>query len=187
MNCVGTSRKSRILLFFSFGINLLSSTMLMAKVIHITSVDEYQRHFSHERPLVTMYTASWCGPCKQMKPHFIEAAETMPEMTFCIVDMGNTALKGIFTGILSIPTFIFSHKGTAVHREQGSSSRRELTSSLKHFHSKIKAIPVKRQPSQGRVKPPRRFMHPPVKKVSHTSKTHTKIVRKKTLPKAHNS
>ena len=85
------------------------------KVTIIKSVDQFNELYESNKPMVTMYTATWCGPCESTKPHFIALAKEIPEVNFCIVDFNkfeNTLIKKARIG--GVPTFKFSHKGKPV-------------------------------------------------------------------------
>ncbi len=121
---------------------LLFSGTGYARMVTVTSVEEYNKYYQSETPMVTMYSAEWCGPCKQMKPHYYSVAEQTSDVTFCVVDTGAKALEGITTGIMSIPTLIFSHKGKPVRRENGSMTRKQLDSHIHEFRRTIQTAPA---------------------------------------------
>lgn len=119
-------------------ITVLLSTSLQAKVVQIASEADYRKHYSGKKPVVTMYTADYCGPCRQTKPHFTRAAQTFGDVTFCMVDIGNKALKGITKGIRSIPTMVFSRNGKTIMRESGGLSSRQLNNSIQKFRRRLR-------------------------------------------------
>jgi len=116
---------------------ILSGSALLGKVIKISSTEQYNRHYTSDKPMVTMYSADGCGPCKMMKPLFHGAAEATSDITFALVDTGVKGLSGIAKGIKSLPTMIFSHKGTPVKREIGSRSRTQLNRHITEFRTQI--------------------------------------------------
>lgn len=132
-----------------------SGSMLSARVVKISSAEEYHRHHKSNKPMVTMYSADWCGPCKSTKPHFHGAAQATSDMTFAIVDTGIKGLKGIAKGIRSLPTMIFSHKGRTVKREIGSRSRTQINRHVNEFRNQIRSKSAKPAPraSQKSTKP----------------------------------
>lgn len=114
----------------ALGSALLLTNALNARMVTVSTVDEYNKHYHSDTPMVTMYSAEWCGPCKQMKPHFYEAAEATSDVTFCVVDTAAKGFAEIVSGIRSIPTTIFSHRGRQVHRENSSMSRKQIDQSI---------------------------------------------------------
>ena len=128
---------------------------LSANVVHISSVEEYHKHYTSDKPMVTMYSGNHCNPCQKMKPHFKAAAEATADMTFCIVDTGKKGLGKLVKGITGIPRLVFSHKGKPVKREVGGMSRSALDTSINNFRKTIKPAPKPRtkQPTQPTPKP----------------------------------
>ncbi len=90
---------------------ITASSQLRANTINISSVEEYTKHFQGTKPMIAMFTATWCGPCKQTKPHYIELANAYTDISFCIIDIDNKDLSSIHSGVKGVPTFVFSHKG----------------------------------------------------------------------------
>ncbi len=84
-----------------------------AGAIEIKSADQFEKLYNSDKPMVTMYTATWCGPCKATKPHFERLAKSMPELNFCIVYSDKESLIKK-ANIRGYPTFKFSHKGKPV-------------------------------------------------------------------------
>ena len=87
------------------------SAPVKVQAIEISSVDQFNKLYKSDKPMVAMYTTTWCGPCKATKPHFKELAKTVTDVNFCIIDadkFSNTLAKGL----RGVPTFKFSHKGS---------------------------------------------------------------------------
>ncbi len=105
--------------------------------IEITSVSQFNDLYNSDKPIIAMYTATWCGPCKATKPHFKKLAETTPEVNFCIIDIDKTALSSITSGIRGVPTFKLSHKGTVVSRTSGQQSATQLKKLVTDFKAKL--------------------------------------------------
>ncbi len=79
-------------------------------VIHI----ENEAHFhkllaeSDEYPLIMKATADWCGPCKVIKPVFLELAEehtVKNGLRFCEIDVDECDSLALSLGVSSIPAF----------------------------------------------------------------------------------
>lgn len=58
-----------------------------------------------EGPAIVQFTATWCAPCKQAKPHLEEAARSA-EVTYAQVDVETYPDVGQLYGIRSVPTIV---------------------------------------------------------------------------------
>ena len=65
------------------------------------------------------FYATWCGPCKRMKPKVLEMAESMPQITFVCIDTEEwTALTERYD-ITALPTLIKLFNGKVIERHEG--------------------------------------------------------------------
>ena len=64
---------------------------------------------SSNQLLVIKCGATWCAPCKEIKPFFHYLAENYPNVIFYDLDIDNTQFEHITTSlpITKIPTFVF--------------------------------------------------------------------------------
>jgi len=71
---------------------------------NITSLEEFQSLLrSTYKPVFVIFTASFCGPCKTIKPHFLKAAENMSNAIFALVDAADVPDIAIEYTIHKIP------------------------------------------------------------------------------------
>ena len=129
---------------------ITASAGLRANVINISSVAEYTQHYQGTKPMIAMFTASWCGPCKQTKPHYIEFANTYTDISFCIIDIDNKDLASLHSEIKGVPTFVFSHKGQVVTKKSGGMTRTQLQEMIDTFKAEAtgqKRAPAKKAPA----------------------------------------
>lgn len=78
----------------------------------------YQKEIS-EGTAILYFTASWCGPCKMLKPVLEELSGEQKGLKIAKVDVDeNQDLAGSF-GIMSVPTLILFKNGERVSERYG--------------------------------------------------------------------
>jgi len=68
---------------------------------------------------VKRYTATWCGPCRQLAPVFDTLQNEIPEVQFQTIDVDQNRDEALAAGISSVPTVIFEKDGQQVYRFSG--------------------------------------------------------------------
>jgi thioredoxin-like negative regulator of GroEL len=73
---------------------------------------------------VLFFNASWCGPCRQMKPIVTQLRGQGYHLRDLDVDKNRSLAQQY--GVRSIPTFVFVENGTEVNRFSGGTSAENL-------------------------------------------------------------
>lgn len=75
------------------------------------------KEFIAEDECVVYFTAEWCNPCKQLKPHYGKVSVMDPETNYYLVDVDNIDSDTLeYYGIKSIPQIFVMNKGEIVDR-----------------------------------------------------------------------
>ena len=73
--------------------------------------------------VVKRYTASWCGPCKQLAPVFSELQNEMvnepDQVVFQTIDVDQNRDAALEANVSSVPTVVFEKNGQQVYRFSG--------------------------------------------------------------------
>lgn len=68
---------------------------------------------------IVMFSASWCGPCKQAKPVFMQIAESANDIPFEVVDIDENYEMTKDFNINGVPTFMLIQDNEEVSRLVG--------------------------------------------------------------------
>ena len=95
-------------------------------VPYIPDLDAFraQMQTSGPRLLAIDFTATWCGPCQMIGPHFEAMRPEFPFVDFCKVDVDDNQETAAQCGIRSMPTFKFYRMGSQVAEFTGADVNR---------------------------------------------------------------
>jgi len=80
---------------------------------------------------VLKFSASWCGPCKQLTPIFDQVKSEVSGVSFQDVDVDADSALAIKYNVRGVPTIIFEKDGQEVKRLVGIQQKSLLTSTIK--------------------------------------------------------
>ncbi|MFU8792801.1 MAG: thioredoxin [Acholeplasmataceae bacterium] len=69
--------------------------------------------------VAVQYYATWCGPCKMLKPVLEAVAQDEKDIDFYRVDIDQYRDQAIQSGIRSVPTVVLYKDGEEVDRTSG--------------------------------------------------------------------
>ena len=55
----------------------------MPEVILLTEIDKVKEHLAGNKLAVVNVSATWCGPCRALAPHFNQLASENDNVAFC--------------------------------------------------------------------------------------------------------
>jgi thioredoxin 1 len=79
----------------------------------------YQDVIGQQGLVVVQYFATWCGPCKMLKPVIESISNEMQDVPFYGVDIDLYRAQAVEAGIRSVPTVVIYKDGEEVDRQSG--------------------------------------------------------------------
>lgn len=104
---------------------------MMQELEHITDATFEARVLKADRPVLLEFTASWCGPCKAMKPALADLSrEYAGEVDILAIDIDENRETTDRHAVRGVPTFYLFDKGEVVFRRSGGTTRSALAAEI---------------------------------------------------------
>lgn len=104
--------------------------------ISITKDNFTQEIAESTMPIVMDVFASWCGPCKQMNPHFEALEKELKDLyKFVKLNVDEARDISIKYGVTSVPTFIFIQNNQIKGKVTGYMSKADLKARIEEHLS----------------------------------------------------
>ncbi|XP_061487840.1 thioredoxin-like [Rhineura floridana] len=101
----------------------------------VASLTEFQTQLmsAGEQLIVIDFSATWCGPCKMIKPFFHSLSEKYPDVVFVEIDVDDAQDVAAHCDVKCMPTFQFYKNNKKVHEFSGANKEKleETIKSLK--------------------------------------------------------
>ena len=85
----------------------------------ITSADFEEVVLKSEKPVLVDFNATWCGPCRMLKPTLDELAAERPDVSVVGIDVDENMDLAEEYGVFSIPCVVLIKDGVEADRGVG--------------------------------------------------------------------
>ncbi|KAH0628376.1 hypothetical protein JD844_009452 [Phrynosoma platyrhinos] len=77
-----------------------------------------------DKLVVVDFSATWCGPCKMIKPFFHSLVEKYPDVMFFEIDVDDAQEVAAHCDVKCMPTFQFYKNNKKVHEFSGANKEK---------------------------------------------------------------
>ncbi len=93
----------------------------------------YQDVVGQQGLVVVQYFATWCGPCKMLKPVLEALSTEMTDVKFYRLDIDQFRNQAVEAGIRSVPTVVIYKDGEEVDRQSGYQPKERVSAWMNQF------------------------------------------------------
>lgn len=123
-----------MIMLFSCTENSTDKSSSAQQVSVVFPASKYYELMSSDKPMFIDFNATWCGPCKLMKPMFEDLAiQYQGKVNFISIDTDKNPEIADQYGVTSIPTFVLVHNKVVQWGSEGSLPKEMLEEPLKSF------------------------------------------------------
>lgn len=96
------------------------------KVIDVNESNFEEEVINSKMPVLADFNASWCGPCRMIRPILDEIAESRSEFKIVSINVDDQSKLAEEYGVYSIPCLIAFKDGKEISRNVGLRSKQEI-------------------------------------------------------------
>ncbi|KAK9408083.1 thioredoxin [Crotalus adamanteus] len=110
-----------------------SEAATMVKIVG--SLTEFRTELADagDKLIVVDFSATWCGPCKMIKPFFHSMVEKYPDVIFIEIDVDDAQDVASHCDVKCMPTFQFYKNNEKVHEFSGANKEKLEEAIKKHM------------------------------------------------------
>jgi thioredoxin 1 len=103
----------------------------MSQLIHVTDANFQQEVLDSALPVVVDFSATWCGPCKQLKPIVEElATQYAGKVKIAHVDVDEARQAAMKYGVMSVPTVLYIKGGQVRDSQIGVIAKEKMAAKI---------------------------------------------------------
>ncbi len=103
----------------------------MSHLIHVTDANFQQEVLDSALPVVVDFSATWCGPCKQLKPIVEELAALYEgKVRIAHVDVDEARQAAMKYGVMSVPTVLYIKGGQVRDSQIGVLAKEKMAAKI---------------------------------------------------------